>query len=418
MRNRSLCSPAVKDGDSPALPLPDRPSIAVLPFANMSSDPEQDYFADGIVEDILTALSRESWLFVIARNSSFAYKGRAVDVKQIGRELGVRYVVEGSVRKAGNRVRVTAQLIEAETGSHVWAERYERDLERHLRAAGRDHAKGRCRHRPQLRALEIRRSQAKPTENLHAYDFFLRALPEIHEQSEDSVKRAEAHLRKAIELDAGYPEALGMLADIIATRTVNGWHENIMRGLEESLQMSRRALDAGPENSTCLACAASTYVIIGRRFEEGLDLAERALRLHPNSVFVRIRAGVAYVNCGESEKALEQFETALADEPPGSQGSHLYRHVRRAFLCPPLRGLHRLGTAGNERGGRLQHRPPACGGGARTRRADRRGQSGDRGGAEAPAEFLARPFAASSFRHPWMYDLYLDGLRKAGLPEQ
>ena len=222
-------APPVEEGDAPAsaLPLPDRPSIAVLPFANMSSDPEQDYFADGIVEDILTALSRESWLFVIARNSSFAYKGRAVDVKQIGRELGVRYVVEGSVRKAGNRVRVTAQLIEAETSAHLWAERYERDLSDIFALQDEITQKVVAAVAPSLRALEIRRAQAKPTENLRAYDFFLRALPEIHAQTEESAKRAEALLRKAVELDPGYPDALGMLADIIATRTVNGWHENL-----------------------------------------------------------------------------------------------------------------------------------------------------------------------------------------------
>ena len=175
-------APPVEEGDAPAsaLPLPDRPSIAVLPFANMSSDPEQDYFADGIVEDILTALSRKSWLFVIARNSSFAYKGRAVDVKQIGRELGVRYVVEGSVRKSGNRVRVTAQLIEAETGTHLWAERYERDVSDIFALQDEITQKVVAAVAPSLRALEIRRAQAKPTENLRAYDFLLRALPEIH----------------------------------------------------------------------------------------------------------------------------------------------------------------------------------------------------------------------------------------------
>ena len=410
--------PAVKDSDSPALPLPDRPSIAVLPFANMSSDPEQDYFADGIVEDILTALSRESWLFVIARNSSFAYKGRMVDVKQVGRELGVRYVVEGSVRKAGNRVRITAQLIEAGTNAHIWAERYERDLSDIFALQDEITLKVVAAIAPSVRALEIRRSQAKPTENLHAYDFFLRALPEIHEQSEESVKRAEEHLRKAIELDPGYPEALGMLADIIATRTVNGWHENIMRGLEESLQMSRRALQAGPENSTCLACAASTYVIIGRRFEEGLDLAERALRLHPNSVFVRNRAGVAFVNCGESDKALEQFETAWRMNPQdpkaftftGMAAAHFFArrfdeciawgrratdeasgaNIARRHVAAALALLGRIGEAKAEIAEVLKRQPSSS---------------------------LTRS-RLSSFRYPWMYDLYLDGLRKAGLPEQ
>lgn len=233
----------IKEIDSSVLPLPDRPSIAVLPFANMSSDPEQDYFADGIVEDILTTLSRESWLFVIARNSSFAYKGRMVDVKQVGRELGVRYVVEGSVRKAGNRVRITAQLIEAGTNAHIWAERYERDLSDIFALQDEITQKVVAAIAPSVRALEIRRSQAKPTENLHAYDFLLRALPEIHLQTAQSAKRADALLRKAIELDPGYPDALGMLADIISTRTVNGWHENLWRGMEEALEMSRRALE-------------------------------------------------------------------------------------------------------------------------------------------------------------------------------
>ncbi len=404
--------------DNPALPLPDRPSIAVLPFANMSSDPEQDYFADGIVEDILTLLSHESWLFVIARNSSFAYKGRAVDVKQIGRELGVRYVVEGSVRKAGNRVRVTIQLLEAETGTHVWAERYERDLSDIFALQDEITQKVVAVIAPSVRALEIRRSQAKPTENLRAYDFFLRALPEIHGQSAESVKRADALLRKAIELDPGYPDALGMLADVIAARTVNGWHENLLRGLEQSLEMAGRALAAGPANSTCLACAASTYVIIGRRFEEGLELAERALKLHPNSVFVRNRAGAAYVNCGESAKALEQFETAWRMNPQdpkaftftGMAAAHFFArrfedcitwgrratdeasgaNIARRHVAAALALLGRIDEAKAEVGEVLKRQPNSS---------------------------LARS-RLSSFRYPWMYDLYLDGLRKAGLPEQ
>ncbi len=401
----------------PALPLPDRPSIAVLAFANMSSDPEQDYFADGIVEDILTLLSRESWLFVIARNSSFAYRGRAVDVKQIGRELGVRYVVEGSVRKAANRVRVTAQLIEAETGAHIWAERYERDLSDIF--ALQDEITQKVVHAiaPSLRALEIRRALAKPTESLQAYDFFLRALPEIHDQTEDSAKRAEALLRKAVEVDPTYPDALGMLADIIATRTVNGWHENLMRGLEESLEMARRALAAGPENSTCLACAALTYVLVGRRFEEGLQLADRALALHPNSVFVRIRAGVAYVNCGESEKALEHFELGWRMNPQDPKAltftgmcvAHFFArrfeeciawgrravgeaagaNIARRHVAAALAHLGRIKEAKAEIALVLKHQPNSS---------------------------LARS-RLSSFRHEWMYDLYLEGLRKAGLPE-
>jgi adenylate cyclase len=402
---------------SPALPLPDRPSIAVLPFANLSSDPEQDYFADGIVEDMLTLLSRESWLFVIARNSSFAYRGRTIDVKQVGRELGVRYVVEGSVRKASNRVRVTAQLIEAETGAHVWADRYERSLSDIF--ALQDEITQKVVHAvaPSLRALEIRRALAKPTESLQAYDYFLRALPAIHEQTEDSAKRAEALLRKAVEIDPTYPEALGMLADIIATRTINGWHENLMLGLQESLEMARRALAAGPENSTCLACAAFSYVLIGRRFEEGLQLAERGLALHPNSVFVRVRAGVAYVNCGESETALEHLESGWRMNPhdpkaltfTGMCAAHFFArrfedcvawgrravaespgaNIARRHVAAALAHLGRIEEAKAEIAEVLKHQPTSS---------------------------LARS-RLSSFRHEWMYDLYLEGLRKAGLPE-
>ena len=408
----------IKAIDSSVLPLPDRPSIAVLPFANMSSDPEQDYFADGIVEDILTLLSHESWLFVIARNSSFAYKGRTVDVKQIGRELGVRYVVEGSVRKAGNRVRVTTQLLEAETGTHVWAERYERDMSDIFALQDEITQKVVAVIAPSVRALEIRRAQAKPTENLRAYDFFLRALPEIHGQSAESTKRADALLRKAVELDPGYPDALGMLADVIAARTVNGWHENLLRGLEESLEMAGRALAAGPANSTCLACAASTYVIIGRRFEEGLDLAERALRLHPNSVFVRNRAGVAYTNCGESEQALEQFETAWRMNPQDPKAFTFTGMAAAHFFAQRFEACITWGRRATDEasGANIARRHVAAALALLGRIDEAKAEIGEVLKRQ-PSSSLARS-RLSSFRYPWMYDLYLDGLRKAGLPEQ
>jgi adenylate cyclase len=170
----SLLSP--EERPSRALALPDRPSIAVLAFANLSGDPEQEYFADGIVEDILSALSRLRWLFVIARQSSFSYKGLAVEVKRIGRELGVRYVVEGSVRKSGNRVRVAAQLIEAETGAHIWADRYERDLGDIFALQDEITERIVAAIKPSVKSVEVKRARAKTTENLSAYDFYLRAL--------------------------------------------------------------------------------------------------------------------------------------------------------------------------------------------------------------------------------------------------
>ena len=206
--------------------LPDRPSIAVLPFANMSADPEQEYFADGMVDDILAALSRVRWLFVIARQSSFIYKVRSADVQQIGRELGVRYVVEGSVRKSGNRVRIVAQLIETETGAHIWADRYDGEL-RDIFAL-QDEITERIVSAVELnvQAAEIKRVRSKPTDSLTAYDLYLRALPAYFGQTEVEYKRTQVLLGKAIEADPEYAEALGTLTDSVNARTIQGWHES------------------------------------------------------------------------------------------------------------------------------------------------------------------------------------------------
>src|SRR5204862_3847360 len=184
--------------DHPVLALPDKPSIAVLPFQNMSGDPEQEYFADGMVEEIITALSRIRWLFVIARNSSFTYKGRAVDVKQVGRELGVRYVLEGSVRKAGGRVRITAQLIDAETGAHLWADRFDGSLEDVFDLQDKIAGSVAGVIEPAVQAAEIRRSSKRPTNDLTAYDLYLRALPHWGSSEKGRIFQALGLLAQAI----------------------------------------------------------------------------------------------------------------------------------------------------------------------------------------------------------------------------
>jgi adenylate cyclase len=189
---------------SPPLPLPDKPSIAVLPFANMSGDPEQEYFADGMVEEIITALSRIRWLFVIARNSSFTYKGQAVDVKQVGRELGVRYVLEGSVRKGGNRVRITAQLIDALTGTHLWADRFDGSLEDVFELQDQVAISVAGVIEPTLRQTEIERARRKRPDSLDAYDFYLRALPYAFAAMPEDADKALPLLDKAIELEPDY----------------------------------------------------------------------------------------------------------------------------------------------------------------------------------------------------------------------
>ena len=206
-----------------ALALPDKPSITVLPFHNLSGDPEQEYFADGVVEDIITALSRMRWLFVIARNSSFTYKGRAVDVKEVGRELGVRYVLEGSVRKAGNKVRITGQLIDATTGAHLWAERFEGTLDDifELQDQIAESVVGAI--APQLERAEIERAKRKPTESLDAYDYYLRGMAKLHSGTREAIEAALPLFYKAIELDPEFASAYGMAAWCHFWRKLNGW---------------------------------------------------------------------------------------------------------------------------------------------------------------------------------------------------
>jgi adenylate cyclase len=202
-----------------ALPLPDKPSIAVLPFQNISGDPEQEYFADGMVEEIITALSRLRWFFVIARNSTFTYKGRAVDVKEVGRELGVRYVLEGSVRKSANRIRVTAQLVEAATGNHVWAERYDRDLADIFAVQDEITERVVAAIEPELYAAEHIRSQSKPPDSLDAWECVIRALSLIGQGTRDENTEAEALCRRAIAIAPGYARAHSLLAWALLRRT-------------------------------------------------------------------------------------------------------------------------------------------------------------------------------------------------------
>jgi len=272
---------ADRPATAPSLALPDKPSIAVLPFQNMSGDPEQDYFADGMVEDITTGLSRIKWLFVIARNSAFTYKGKAVDVRQVGRELGVRYVLEGGVRKTGNRVRITAQLVEAENARHLWADRFDGALEDvfDLQDQITERVVGIV--EPSLQRSEIERSRRKPPENLDAYDFYLRALPHMASVMPADARIAAGFLKQALELDPGYAAAQAMLA----------WCHEIcfMRdGFDEAdktagLGYARSAIASGTDDSVSLAVSALVVSHLGKERETAASAIERALSLNPSS---------------------------------------------------------------------------------------------------------------------------------------
>ncbi len=253
----------------PGLPLPDKPSIAVLAFQNMSGDPEQEYFADGMVEEIITALSRIRWLFVIARNSTFTYKGRAVDVKQVGRELGVRYVLEGSVRKGGNRVRITAQLIDATSGAHLWADRFDGSLDDVFELQDKVAVSVAGVIEPTLQAAEVRRSAERPTTDLSAYDLYLRALPHYHSYDTDRLVQALDLLGQAIERDARYGPALALAAGCHLQLDVNGGAEDRETHRREGVALARQALRAAGDDAGVIGQAGHVLGYFG----EDIDTA-------------------------------------------------------------------------------------------------------------------------------------------------
>jgi TolB-like protein/class 3 adenylate cyclase len=263
----------------PALALPDKPSIAVLPFQNMSGDPEQEYFTDGMVEEIITGLSRMHWLFVIARNSSFAYKSKSPDIRQVGRELGVRYVLEGSVRKAANRLRITGQLIDASTGAHLWADRFDGGLEDVFEL--QDHVTSRVigAIAPKLEQAEIERAKHKPTDSLDAYDYYLRGMASVHRWSKEGVGEALHLFYKAIELDPDFASAYGLAAWCYFWRRVNGWMTDRVQEIPEAIRLAGRAAELGKDDAVALSFSGLTIGWVGGDVEAAAELTDRALVL-------------------------------------------------------------------------------------------------------------------------------------------
>jgi adenylate cyclase len=263
------------------LPLPDKPSIAVLPFANMSGDPEQEYFADGMVEEIITALSRIRWLFVIARNSSFTYKGQVVDVKRVARELGVRYVLEGSVRKAGGRVRITAQLIDALSGAHLWADRFDGSLEDVFDLQDKVASSVAGVIEPTLQAAETARSASRPTTDLAAYDLYLRAIPIVFSAAKQ-IPEALRILDQAIERDPLYGPALAWAAVCCFRLCQDGRSDDLDADCRRGSDLARRALQVGGDDPGILANAAMALAYFGEDIGAMIALTDRALALNPN----------------------------------------------------------------------------------------------------------------------------------------
>jgi adenylate cyclase len=303
------------EATQPSLALPDKPSIAVLPFTNMSGDPEQEYFADGMVEEIITALSRIRWLFVIARNSSFTYKSQAVDVKQVGRDLGVRYVLEGSVRKAGGRVRITAQLIDAQSGSHLWADRFDGSLEDVFELQDQVAASVAGVIEPTLQAAEIRRSSERPTSDLTAYDLYLRALPHVTARERNRLAYAFDLLGRAIERDPHYGPALAQTAYYHYQLDLHGWADDRERNRCQSIDLAQQALRCAPDDPEVLAHAAHVLGYFDEDLDAAIALVDRALVLNPSYANGWYWSGVVRNWVGRPDLALEHFATFLRLSP-------------------------------------------------------------------------------------------------------
>jgi TolB-like protein len=296
-----------------ALPMPDRPAIAVLPFTNMTDDPSQDYFSDGISEDIITALSKLRWFFVIARNSSFIYKGKAVHLKQIADELGVGYVVEGSVRKVGGRVRITAQLNDVATGSHIWAERYDRDLADVFAVQDEITESIIAAIEPQLYAAENFRARRKPTDSMDAWDLVMRALAHYWRVTRQDNVVAQALLEKATAIDPGYGRGLGVLATSHTFSAHMGW-EDMATAMPIAQRAAAAAILADSEDSWAHHALGSVY-LFARRFDDSLAEFEWALRLNPNFSLAQGYYGLALAYCGRWEEALIPAQRALRLSP-------------------------------------------------------------------------------------------------------
>src|SRR5215510_9717375 len=329
--------------------LPDRPSIAVLPFQNISADPEQEYFADGMADEIITALSRCGSLFVIARNSSFTYKGRAVDVKQVARELGVRYVLEGSVRKAGNRVRFTGQLIDATTGGNIWADRFDGALEDVFDLQDQVTARAVGAIEPRLQRAESERAGRKPTESLDAYDYFLRGMASFHLLNRDSLLEATRLFVRATELDPNYASPYGMASWSGALRNSYGWMVDRESEIADAVRLARRAVAVGKDDPTALWSGGLSLAYLGKEVEAGAAYIDRALVLNPNLAASWNASGWVRMYLGESASAIEHFERAMRLSPldpltylfcTGMAYAHAFAGRYDEAVCWATKALH------------------------------------------------------------------------------
>jgi adenylate cyclase len=317
---------------SAAPALPDKPSVAVLPFENMSGDPEQEYFADGMVEEIITALSRFKWLFVIARNSSFTFKGRAVDIKEVGRRLGVRYVLEGSVRKASGKVRITGQLIDAITGAHIWADRFERDLIDVFALQDEVAVAVVSAIQPKLFQTEIAMAARRRPENLTAYDFYLRAMQQYYLTTREGLAEAIKLAHRALELDARFGFVAVLAGVCHMQRVIYGYAVDPQFDRNEAVRLSRSALSIDDGDPETLAWAGLISAYMVGDSEGAIEMVDRSVALNPNSFLAWSSRGHVYRIAGLPEEALRSFERAIRMSPVDPRLHITFLGMAQAFI--------------------------------------------------------------------------------------
>jgi adenylate cyclase len=311
---REVAAARVADTESPP-PLPDRPSIAVLPFQNMSADPEQEYFADGMVEEIITALSRFKWLFVIARNSSFTFKGKAVEIKEVGRRLGVRYVLEGSVRKSAGKVRITGQLIDAATGAHIWGDRFERDLTDIFALQDEVTVAVVSAIQPKLLQTEIAMAARRRPESVTAYDFYLRAQAQFYLATREGLAETIRLAHRALELDPRFGLVAALAGNCHMQNVLWGYAADPQFDRKEAVRLSRLALSIDDSDPDTLARAGVISAYMVGDSESEIEMADRAVALNPNSNVAWGTRGWVYRAAGQPEEAVRSFERAIRMSP-------------------------------------------------------------------------------------------------------
>jgi adenylate cyclase len=403
-----------------ALTVPDKPSIAVLPFENMSGDPEQEYFADGMVEEIITALSRFKWLFVIARNSSFTFKGKSVDIKEVGRRLGVRYVLEGSVRKASGKVRIAGQLIDALTGAHIWADRFERELSDVFALQDEVTIAVVSAIQPKLLQTEIAMATRRRPESLTAYDFYLRALQQYYLATREGVAEAISLAHRALELDLRFGLATALAGLCHMQNVIRGHAVDPQFDRKEAVRLLRLALsidDSDPE-ILAMACLNSTFMIGDRESE--IEMADRAVALNQNSFQAWNCRGWVHKLVGLQEEAIRSFEHGIRLSPIDPQLHRALVGIGMAFI--ELRRFDEAIVAGKK----AQRQNPSYSGAYRCLASAFAHLGRDAEAREAAARMLEvdpafTTISAYIARAPGLGQsgskILIEGLRKAGLPE-